>query len=1196
MRILLILLVFSLLAVPLSRAQDSADDQSLIEAVYASDDQWVESLLAAGVNPNYHDKGDEGWTGLIIAAYNGNRKIVELLLEAGADPNLGNNWNSSPLYWTTSADHAEIVALLLAAGARPNHQDDFGSSALMRASTDGLTPIAKLLLDAGADPYLVDNEGNSAFRYAIRNGHSEIIPLFLAVDIDIDRKILRWGEASRLAQMQGQEEIVTIIEAALKEPEILNRGLVNAVVQNRYILATRLLGDGADPDARDSGGITALQHAVESGRADIITQLLESGANPDPEVPSGATPLILASQSGAVEIVTLLLASGALPDRQDEQGATAFLHAAAQGHTEVLALLLDAGAEPNYQDSRGRSALHWATFEWLLANGADPDLLDEGGQVAAQITIPEIFTDHPARVVTNINGLNVRRTPAIESDNIVGRLQPGQQVHVLAREGDWQQVRSEEGHFGWAHSDYLIDLPPRELGETRAFRILSGPRLRPVVVNAELRYKGAHSYIYAIENEGGPPISADKLRQLGEDFDERVYPEIISLWQAEPRPSYEGDERIVILISHGFGGQIGVDGYYHSRADMLGEVNPYNNRVGFIEIRWVNSITRFRSRTTAAHEFGHLIHLHVDRNERSWLDEGLAVYSQLQAGDPEDPEGFASAFFNNVGRVQLNPSEMREDTYGASFLFLTYLQDRFGLETLQDFATHPENGLAALDSVFAELGADVDADTFFADWALANYLNNTQFADGRYGYPMLSKINRNAQPYAIFFRNLPAIFEQREPQYSTRYFKYELPPEVFTRQLELDLRLDGTASHDAWLHFVQFTGSRIDIDRFRYRDFRGQPVMATLHEGTVHAFLTVSPFNPDNRVNEQPVRYTLSIRTLVSQEAAIAADPSDLSPSDLTLSIESLDPADYTDLMRAVSRGDVLAVNRIFIESANSIPPMEMLLSFHLAAAAGYEDVVALFTLTDIDIQAQDAKGQTALSLAEEAGHDRVAALLRAVTAEGDRRAPQRMAQEEIRDFLLFARDGDPDTRARTLTEAAKSGFTNLLHLLLTSRDLDLDIDLIDVYGETALMAALRAGHTDTVARLLALGADTDPQQESGRFTALIYASILSDQEIIEQLLAAGADVNYRGGNGWNALGWAVVEGNVAAVEQLIAAGVISSGMLPKVEACVTALKRGVKKTHIIDGRISHAILLEVFTSEGIGTEIIASDQETTGH
>jgi acetylglutamate kinase len=59
-------------------------------------------------------------------------------------------------------------------------------------------------------------------------------------------------------------------------------------------------------------------------------------------------------------------------------------------------------------------------------------------------------------------------------------------------------------------------------------------------------------------------------------------------------------------------------------------------------------------------------------------------------------------------------------------------------------------------------------------------------------------------------------------------------------------------------------------------------------------------------------------------------------------------------------------------------------------------------------------------------------------------------------------------------------------------------------------------------------------------------------------------------------------------IEELAANGVIGSGMLPKVEACVTALKGGVWKTHIIDGRISHAILLEVFTQSGIGTEIVS--------
>jgi acetylglutamate kinase len=49
-------------------------------------------------------------------------------------------------------------------------------------------------------------------------------------------------------------------------------------------------------------------------------------------------------------------------------------------------------------------------------------------------------------------------------------------------------------------------------------------------------------------------------------------------------------------------------------------------------------------------------------------------------------------------------------------------------------------------------------------------------------------------------------------------------------------------------------------------------------------------------------------------------------------------------------------------------------------------------------------------------------------------------------------------------------------------------------------------------------------------------------------------------------------------------AGVIAGGMIPKVEACVCALTAGVRKTHIIDGRISHSLLLEIFTRKGLGT------------
>ena len=61
----------------------------------------------------------------------------------------------------------------------------------------------------------------------------------------------------------------------------------------------------------------------------------------------------------------------------------------------------------------------------------------------------------------------------------------------------------------------------------------------------------------------------------------------------------------------------------------------------------------------------------------------------------------------------------------------------------------------------------------------------------------------------------------------------------------------------------------------------------------------------------------------------------------------------------------------------------------------------------------------------------------------------------------------------------------------------------------------------------------------------------------------------------------------VAEIDEMVTSGAISKGMLPKVEACVTALKGGVTKTHIIDGRIPHALLLEIYTEAGIGTEIV---------
>jgi acetylglutamate kinase len=57
-------------------------------------------------------------------------------------------------------------------------------------------------------------------------------------------------------------------------------------------------------------------------------------------------------------------------------------------------------------------------------------------------------------------------------------------------------------------------------------------------------------------------------------------------------------------------------------------------------------------------------------------------------------------------------------------------------------------------------------------------------------------------------------------------------------------------------------------------------------------------------------------------------------------------------------------------------------------------------------------------------------------------------------------------------------------------------------------------------------------------------------------------------------------------IKEILSSGTVTAGMLPKLEACVAAIEAGVERVHILDGRIQHSVLLEVFTPEGIGTMV----------
>jgi acetylglutamate kinase len=63
-------------------------------------------------------------------------------------------------------------------------------------------------------------------------------------------------------------------------------------------------------------------------------------------------------------------------------------------------------------------------------------------------------------------------------------------------------------------------------------------------------------------------------------------------------------------------------------------------------------------------------------------------------------------------------------------------------------------------------------------------------------------------------------------------------------------------------------------------------------------------------------------------------------------------------------------------------------------------------------------------------------------------------------------------------------------------------------------------------------------------------------------------------------------------IPELIQEKILSGGMLPKINSCVHALEAGINKVHMIDGRVRHTLLLEIFTDEGVGTQIVRPDSE----
>ena len=130
---------------------------------------------------------------------------------------------------------------------------------------------------------------------------------------------------------------------------------------------------------------------------------------------------------------------------------------------------------------------------------------------------------------------------------------------------------------------------------------------------------------------------------------------------------------------------------------------------------------------------------------------------------------------------------------------------------------------------------------------------------------------------------------------------------------------------------------------------------------------------------------------------------------------------------------------------------------------------------------------------------------------------------------------------------------------------------------DTSVVDMLLQGNFIPVIAPIGVGKDGQSYNINADIVAGKMAEILAAEKLIMLTNAAGL---------LNAKGEILTGLSIADVDKLVGDGVIHSGMLPKIRAALDAVNSGVKNVHIIDGRVEHAVLLEIFTDQGVGTLI----------
>ncbi|GJL97152.1 MAG: hypothetical protein DHS20C06_09690 [Hyphobacterium sp.] len=280
-------------------------------------------------------------------------------LDDGADPDQRQTTGleATPLMWATGGADPAILAAVIAAGADVNTVDTMGDPAINWAAYYGNIPAIELLLAAGADTSLTGH-GN-AVEIVLRRGHQDALQIILEHQGALAE---RTPDASAIVAALVTDD-VEMLDGHADGPDVstlqdfAGRPALQAAARAGAVNAIRwLAGQGADVDAVDAIGFTALFEAARDGQTEAVTALLDLGADANLHAYENAltlTALHMAATGDHADIVAALIAAGADMDVQGTMGGTPLMWAAFEGSQDSARVLLEHGADPTLASNDG---------------------------------------------------------------------------------------------------------------------------------------------------------------------------------------------------------------------------------------------------------------------------------------------------------------------------------------------------------------------------------------------------------------------------------------------------------------------------------------------------------------------------------------------------------------------------------------------------------------------------------------------------------------------------------------------------------------------------------------------------------------------------------------------------------------------------------------------------------------------------